>query len=144
MDPYRPVITNDGWEHTISDIITIHDYTQDSDALKERFLEHKEEILSSNPSPYSVKAGFADGFSYQGQPVIISEYGGAAMETDSDGWGYGGRVSKEKVIQKFQGLTAAIKEIPYICGYCYTQDTDVQQEINGMMDMNAILKSIRR
>ena len=28
MDRYRPVIVNDGWEHTISDIITLHDYEE--------------------------------------------------------------------------------------------------------------------
>ena len=28
IDPTRPVISNEGWEHTISDIWGIHDYTQ--------------------------------------------------------------------------------------------------------------------
>jgi len=31
-DKYRPVICNDGWEHTISDIITIHDYEEEGEA----------------------------------------------------------------------------------------------------------------
>ena len=34
----------------------------------------------------------------------------------------------------FFDVTDAIKEIPYVCGYCYTQITDVQQEINGLLD----------
>ena len=25
-----------------------------------------------------------------------------------------------------------MKEVPYLCGYCYTQVSDVQQEINGL------------
>ena len=29
----------------------------------------------------------------------------------------------------------AIKELSYVSGYCYTQLTDVQQEINGLMDI---------
>lgn len=140
LDPYRPVITNDGWEHTISDIITIHDYTQDPKVLKDRYLEHKEEILCAVPSHYSARPIFADGFSYQGQPVLITEYGGAAMQSQHEGWGYGGIISKEEAIERFQGLTAAIREIPYISGYCYTQLTDVQQEINGLMDMERNFK----
>ena len=28
IDRYRPVIVNDGWEHTVSDIITLHDYEE--------------------------------------------------------------------------------------------------------------------
>lgn len=30
--------------------------------------------------------------------------------------------------------------IPYVCGYCYTQVTDVQQEINGLMDIDRNFK----
>ena len=29
----RPVIVNDGWEHTVSDIITLHDYEEVGDTL---------------------------------------------------------------------------------------------------------------
>lgn len=29
IDPLRPVIVNDGWEHTVSDILTLHDYEED-------------------------------------------------------------------------------------------------------------------
>lgn len=34
-------------------------------------------------------------------------------------------------VRKYQRIT----EILYICGYCYTQVTDVQQEKNGVPDM---------
>jgi len=140
IDPYRPVITNDGWEHTISDIITIHDYSQDGCELKRRCIEHKDEILSDKVSPYSLRASFADGFTYKGQPVMISEYGGIAIRSDIPGWGYGNMVDKDDFVQRFESITAAIKEIPYVCGYCYTQVTDVQQEINGHMDMERNFK----
>ena len=42
--------------------------------------------------------------------------------------------SKEDFIRRFDDVTTAIKELPYVCGYCYTQVTDVQQEVNGLMD----------
>lgn len=34
---------------------------------------------------------------------------------------------------RFEGLTKAIKSVDAINGYCYTQLTDVQQEINGLL-----------
>lgn len=37
-------------------------------------------------------------------------------------------------IKKFEELTLAIQKMPMITGYCYTQLTDVQQELNGLMD----------
>lgn len=30
-------------------------------------------------------------------------------------------------------MTRAIQAIPFISGYCYTQVTDVQEEVNGLM-----------
>ncbi len=77
---------------------------------------------------------FANGYKYEGQPVIISEYGGIAINS-KEGWGYGKQVKDEKeLVERYTKLTKAIKNIPYISGYCYTQLTDVQQEINGLMD----------
>ena len=36
LDPTRPVIGNDGWEHTASDIWGVHDYARRRTALRER------------------------------------------------------------------------------------------------------------
>ena len=37
LDPERPVVDNDGWEHTdITDICAIHDYTPTAEGLRER------------------------------------------------------------------------------------------------------------
>ena len=83
----------------------------------------------------------ADGFKYKGQPIIISEYGGIACDNDDSGWGYGNKVkTEEDFIQRFDNITTAVKEIPFVCGYCYTQVTDVQQEVNGLMDMDRNFK----
>ena len=40
--------------------------------------------------------------------------------------------TKEDFIRRFDDITTAVKEIPYMCGYCYTQLTDVYQEKNGI------------
>lgn len=73
------------------------------------------------------------GYAYRGQPIIISEFGGIAFQTDK-GWGYGNQVdSVEAFIERFRAITGAIKATPYLSGYCYTQVTDVQQEVNGLL-----------
>lgn len=137
MDPHRPVIANDGWEHTISDILTLHDYEPSGDKLKSRYLDHKQELLSCQIYHCGDHKAFADGYSYRGQPVILSEYGGIAFDNGESGWGYGKKVdSTQAFVERFDCITTTIKELPYVCGYCYTQVTDVQQEINGLMDIH--------
>jgi beta-galactosidase/beta-glucuronidase len=140
-DNQRPVICNDGWEHTISDIITLHDYEENGDNFLERYGKHLEEILGSLVYHNLDKPAFAGGYAYRGQPVILSEFGGIAFNNDDSGWGYGNKVNtKEDFIKRFDSITSAIKQIDAICGYCYTQVTDVQQEINGLMDMDRNFK----
>lgn len=136
IDDTRPVISNDGWEHTISDIITIHDYKQDRELLYSEYSDDNKKVLN-NLTKYNSKHGlFAEGYKYNGQPVIMSEYGGIALNSEK-GWGYGKQVKDEnEFIERFISLTQVIKGIPYITGYCYTQLTDVQQEINGLLDEN--------
>lgn len=132
IDPYRPVITNDGWEHTVSDILTLHDYVETGDGFMKRY-SNLEAVLSCETTCNQWKYAFAEGYAYRGQPIIISEYGGIAFQSDK-GWGYGHQVSsEEEFMARFAGLTQAIKSVDAIVGYCYTQLTDVQQEINGLL-----------
>lgn len=141
MDPYRPVIVNDGWEHTVSDIITLHDYEENGDIFYKRYVEYQKEILNSDVYHCGFKSAMANGYTYHGQPVIISEYGGIAFNNDDSGWGYGNKVNtKEEFIKRFDDITTAVKKLPYCCGFCYTQVTDVQQEINGLMDIDRNFK----
>jgi beta-galactosidase/beta-glucuronidase len=140
-DPCRPVITNDGWEHTVSDIITLHDYEEEGEAFFARYAARLEAMLDNRVPHNRVKSVFAEGYGYRGQPVIISEFGGIAFNGGT-GWGYGSRVnSKEEFIRRFRVITTAIKKIDQICGYCYTQLTDVQQEVNGLLDPDRNFKA---
>lgn len=133
FDPYRPVIVNDGWEHTISDIITLHDYEEKGDVFFKRYLEEKDKILTNEVYHCGFRSAFSNGYGYKGQPIIISEYGGIAFNEEG-GWGYGNKVKdKEDFIRRFDDITTAIKKLPYVCGFCYTQVSDVQQEINGLL-----------
>lgn len=136
LDGTRPVITNDGWEHTISDIITLHDYEENVEIFKKRYNGREKEILQSNIYHNLLRGAFAKGYEYKGQPIIISEYGGIAFQDGQKGWGYGNKAeTKEAYIHRFEEMTTAIKELSYVCGYCYTQLTDVYQEINGILDV---------
>lgn len=132
MDPYRPVIVNDGWEHTVSDIITLHDYEGSGDALLKRYADSGS-VLGGGSSFNNWKYAMAQGYEYRGQPVMVSEFGGIAFDS-GEGWGYGEQVgSTDAFIERFRRITQAIQDTPYICGYCYTQITDVQQEVNGLL-----------
>ena len=132
FDPMRPVIVNDGWEHTVSDILTLHDYEESGKAFAKRYADLPG--LLANQAPYNLhRYAMAHGFEYRGQPVIISEYGGIAFK-DEHGWGYGNQVADEEAfIKRFDEITAAIQNHPDIVGFCYTQVSDVQQEINGLV-----------
>lgn len=132
VDPYRPVIVNDGWEHTVSDILTLHDYVESGDEFLKRYA-HKAQLMNNEICFNNWKYAMAQGYAYRGQPVMITEFGGIAFNTGK-GWGYGNQVeSEEAFIERFRNITQAIKDTDYICGYCYTQITDVQQEVNGLL-----------
>lgn len=73
---------------------------------------------------------------------MVTEYGGIAfvnigLQGEMGGmktWGYRGKVTdEEKFFERFKIATDAIVQVPYIQGYCYTQLTDVMQEINGLL-----------
>lgn len=134
LDKTRPVITNDGWEHTVSDILTIHHYTQVGSVLYNAF--NTVEKCTADKFDDHERGAFADGYSYNGQPVMITEFGGTAFVKDATGakWGYGAGVnSGEEYIARFRSLIKAVDDIPFMCGYCYTQLSDVYHEVNGIV-----------
>ena len=94
FDPFRPVIANDGREHTVTDVLSLHDYEQDEAVLAARYRKYWEEVLSSKLYHDGVKGAFAPGYVYHGQPVLISEYGGIALES---GKRDGGTATKQRM-----------------------------------------------
>ena len=136
IDKTRLVIANDGWEHTLTDIVTIHDYVQDGELLYEKYNDDELSIINNKLEHNGNHKLFSENYKYNGQPIIMSEYGGIALNSD-EGWGYGTQVKDEnEFIKRYKKLTDAIKNTNYITGYCYTQLSDVQQEINGLVDEN--------
>ena len=134
LDPERPVITNDGWEHVGSDLLTIHDYRTWGEELLEIHGDGEAAILAGERSySWYGQLLFAEGFSYEDQPLYLSEYGGIAFEQEN-GWGYGDGVrSEEEYLKRFLSQNEAIRKLPQFSGVCYTQLTDVEQEVNGLV-----------
>lgn len=135
IDSTRLVSTNDGWEQVISDVCSIHDYAGSSEVLHQRWENAHGKIPVACPQ----RKVYADGYSYAGQPVIISEFGGIALKRDlkNGSWGYDCGCSDEaELVSRIKALVSEVEEIPGVCGYCYTQLTDVFQEVNGLTDMS--------
>ena len=130
LDKTRLVISNDGWEHTVTDLLTIHDYEGRKDILKERYKD-LETILAAQPASRPM---YANGWAYSGEPILMTEFGGISYKTGSwDGWGYTSANSDEDFAERLHAVISAMLESPLIQGYCYTQITDVEQEINGLL-----------
>ncbi|HEX8283184.1 MAG TPA: glycoside hydrolase family 2 TIM barrel-domain containing protein [Pyrinomonadaceae bacterium] len=142
IDPRRPVIDNDGWEHTdITDICAIHDYTPTAELLRERYRE----TAGGGSLPAHVWIGdkplFVLGSRYRGQPVMLTEVGGFLMippgvapeDRDMLYEFYGSVRTHEELLGKYCDLMEGIASLPFLAGFCYTQLTDIEQEINGLL-----------
>lgn len=66
--------------------------------------------------------------------VLYSKDGGTFWNPDEPGgWGYGNAPkSEEEFLARYSGLTAVLMQNPRVCGFCYTQLTDIEQEQNGL------------
>ncbi len=137
LDSTRPVIDNDGWEHTdATDLFAIHDYAPSGDILAEKY-KHLGEPGAGVPD--NGKRALAPGFKYNGTPVLLSEFGGIAYippghDVPAESWGYAGvEKTPDAALTRLRGLYEGIAKAPGIVGICYTQLTDVEQEVNGLM-----------
>ncbi len=137
LDETRLVIGNDGWSQAETDICTIHDYahgTEDEPLVQAAFattLYDRAHLLAYSPAGRRV---FADGFGWQGQPIMLTEFGGISYQSDqSQGWGYTSASSKEQYLADFSRIFGALYASEILWGFCYTQLTDVEQEINGLL-----------
>jgi beta-galactosidase/beta-glucuronidase len=128
LDGTRPVVSNDGWEHALTDLCTIHDY-RDADALRENY-ETPESTVKAMPARRPV---YVSGHAYRGEPILITEFGGIAFSTDEAGWGYSTVSDAEEFLARYESLVGALLQSKAIQGFCYTQLTDVEQEVNGLL-----------
>ena len=144
LDGTRPVIDNDGWEHTeMTDLFGIHDYTAYGDAFYEKYKRLGE---PGSGVPDNARAALAPGNKYNGSPVFLSEFGGVSylmpgQQAPEGSWGYSGLMKdQEAAFGRIKRLWEAIGKVPAIAGICYTQLTDVEQEVNGLLTYDRKLK----
>ena len=135
LDGTRLVSGNDGWEQASTDLVTVHDYTAWPEQLSGDYADPGR-ILKTGPGSGRIIS--AEGYDHSGKPMLMTEYGGIAMQKDAGGgnWGYNGMVTdEESFLRRFEAITLAFRRMPAFCGFCYTQLTDVFQEVNGLLDM---------
>jgi len=141
LDPSRPVNTISGGLYAISDFCTTHSYQQDGEKLHKQLFDGEKFYQPQGPTvksaPRAMKFLYYDGK----VPYIIDEFGGIkCAETTPGGgsWGYGNAApTKEDFYKRLESQVKAITDhSDKICGFCYTQLTDVEQEQNGVYYFN--------
>ena len=142
LDPDRPVISNDGWEHTDSDIVTIHDYTGDPDDMTRRYgtADSVDALMvGMGPSSRHVLVGDAV---HGDRPVMVTEMGGTRFLVGDEGetWGYNTVSSADEYRDQLTRIVGALRQAHGVQGFCYTQLTDTLQEANGVCDEQRVPK----
>ena len=138
-DGTRLCSSNDGWEQVETDICALHDYAASKADISAHFASRQQ----VEEHTCDVRPCYVQGHEPTGREAfLVTEYGGIAftnigLQGDLGGmqtWGYHDKVTDEEAFfRRFQEVTDGIREIPYCQGYCYTQLTDVMQEINGLL-----------
>jgi hypothetical protein len=135
VDGTRPVISNDGWEHATSDIWTVHDYSPSADDLTKRY--GTEDAVTASvgrdwPGPKPVHLGDPV---RDGQPLMVTEFGGLSyVPAAGDRWfGYSTVANAEDLVAAYERLVTALVGSGQVAGFCYTQLTDTEQEVNGLL-----------
>ncbi len=139
LDSTRLVISNDGWEQCKTDLITVHNYCHGKEGDEIAYLAFKKALKTrknicnyDNIRRFILNPGYED----EGQPILLSEFGGIAFNKDTgDGkaWGYTTCNDEKDYVRELTRIYKAIEESECIVGICYTQLTDVEQEVNGLL-----------
>jgi beta-galactosidase/beta-glucuronidase len=143
LDPTRPVISNDGWEHGTSDLWTIHDYESAGTVLSGRYdvpeATLRDRVAGMGPAGRRIRL---DGAAEHGQPIMLTEFGGVKWSADAepgDAWGYSAASDAADFDRRITEILAAVEPALSsatdrgLAGWCWTQLTDTLQERNGLL-----------
>jgi hypothetical protein len=134
LDATRPVIGNDGWESSATDIIGIHDYDANVQHLEKRYgPEIRTEQLFDRRRPGG-RILTLDRYPHRGQPIMLTEFGGISYVPPTEGgsaatWGYSRARDEAELGRLFQ----ALMHTAMFSGFCYVQFADTFQEANGLL-----------
>ncbi|KAJ4301450.1 hypothetical protein N0V90_003542 [Kalmusia sp. IMI 367209] len=140
IDPSRPINDNCGWEHVKTDLTTFHDYS-DGEKLTDTCKSLDGILSPKSDRPIFLQAipeKQDEGSRHkEGAPVICTEFGGIniARDTSTSGerdWGYTTASDPKDLLKRIETMMRGIVEGGHICGFVYTQLTDIEQEVNGL------------
>ena len=133
IDPTRPIISNDGWEHLESDIMTLHSYEHNAAALRDDWHKaRRNERCGIHNRVFNLQTR-----DMLKLPWVLSEFGAVSFieETDpSEHWGYGDTAeSTHAFLKLFRHIIETAAALDGISGWCYTQFSDIEKEKNGLL-----------
>jgi beta-galactosidase/beta-glucuronidase len=136
LDPHRPVVGNDGWEASATDIIGIHDYDADPEQIRQRYGGDATQLFDRRRPGGRVLT--LDGYPHRGQPIMLTEFGGIAYPKCpapgvAQSWGYSMVADDETFAARYRALLDVVAHVTLFSGFCYTQFADTFQEANGLL-----------
>lgn len=138
LDPTRPVLSNEGWEHLDSDVLGVHDYSTDPDDLRAHYDGPdaiRRTLDGHGPQGRRLMLGAAQRRAYEegNAALMVTEFGGISLAEGRDTWGYGQVDSPAEYTALLRGLFSALHACEGVVGFCYTQFLDTAQETNGLL-----------
>ena len=132
IDPTRPVNDASGYVHALTDLWTVHNYSRAEQLAKDLASGGPDGVWLRDPDKLNACP-------YRGQPYLNDEFGGlkwipADRRPFADNtWGYGADIPDLEALYKIlSDEVDAMLAVSNLCGWCYTQLTDVEQEQNGV------------
>jgi beta-galactosidase/beta-glucuronidase len=135
LDGTRPVVGNDGWEYSSGDLWTLHIYEGDGRPVAARL----DDVLADPEAQLYTdgRVGALPGGDVSGLPVLLTECGGIGFVPegyDGDTFAYGDiPETVEELERRFRSIAADVGAAGQLSGFVWTQLTDIQQEINGVL-----------
>src|SRR2546428_44096 len=107
---YR-LASNDGWEHALTDMCPLHDYSPPAGLA--RNYRTVEAALGARAGDH---AAYDPGFGYRGEPVLVTEFGGLRL-SGSGGWGYNDARDPNPFLNTYRGLTECLSAARSVAGF---------------------------
>jgi hypothetical protein len=119
LDPTRLVEDNSpcNYDHTVSDINSWHFYINDYEQARKHIKEVVDKTFPGSTFNY------AKGFKQGAAPLMNSEYGGISAG-----------LGDQDISWCFKYLTNELRKHDKICGYIYTELSDIEWEHNGFVN----------
>ena len=133
IDPTRPCIDTSGFYHVKTDIFDVHNYEE-----YEKFAHRYDELMKNGT--YEDELSSRQPFT-KGTPFIVSEYGGVGWTDDENSFVYN-KIPKteEEYLSVLKRTTEYLLNNQFICGFCFTQLYDIEQEQNGLFTYERVPK----